>query len=70
MSGSSRTPGDIVMTPRAETVRALQSPEMKERYAKLGVVAQITLLERAPESGRGGNTHVRTVADSFPQADR
>ena len=70
MSVSSRTPRDIVMTPHAERVCALQSPEMKECYAKRGVDAQITLLKRAPESVCGGNTHVRTVADSFPQTDR
>ncbi len=41
MSVPAKMPRDIVMKLHAETVRALQSPEMKDRYAKLGVDAQI-----------------------------
>jgi tripartite-type tricarboxylate transporter receptor subunit TctC len=41
MSVPSKTPRDIVRKLHAETVKALQSPEMKERYAKLSVDAQI-----------------------------
>ena len=41
MSVPSKMPRDIVMKLHAETVRSLQSPEMKDRYAKLGVDAQI-----------------------------
>jgi tripartite-type tricarboxylate transporter receptor subunit TctC len=41
MSVPSRVPRDIVNRLHAETVRALNSPEMKERYAKLSVDAQI-----------------------------
>jgi len=41
MSVPAKMPRDIVMKLHAETVKALQSPEMKDRYAKLGVDAQI-----------------------------
>ncbi len=36
-----KTPRDIVAKLHAETVRALQSPELKERYARLGAETQI-----------------------------
>ncbi len=41
MSVPSKMPRDIVMKLHAETVTALNSPEMKERYAKMGIDAQI-----------------------------
>jgi tripartite-type tricarboxylate transporter receptor subunit TctC len=41
LSVPSKTPRDIVKKLHAETVKALQSPEMKDRYQKLGVDAQI-----------------------------
>ncbi len=41
MSVPAKVPRDIVAKLHAETVRALQSPELKERYARLGVDAQI-----------------------------
>ena len=41
LSVSSRMPRDLVAKLHAETVKALQSPEMKERYGKLGVDANI-----------------------------
>ena len=41
MSVPAKTPRDIVAKLHAETVKALQSPETRDRYAKLGVDAQI-----------------------------
>jgi len=41
LSVPSRVPRDIVARLHAETVKALNSPELKDRYAKLGVDAQI-----------------------------
>jgi tripartite-type tricarboxylate transporter receptor subunit TctC len=41
LSVPSKVPRDIVTRLHAETVKALQSPELKERYAKMGVDAQI-----------------------------
>ena len=41
LSVPSKMPRDIVMKLHTETVKALNSPEMKERYAKLGVDANI-----------------------------
>lgn len=41
LSVPSKLPRDIVMKLHAETVKALNSPEMKERYAKLGVDTNI-----------------------------
>ena len=41
LSVPSQTPRDIVKKLHAETVKALQSPQMKDRYQKLGVDAQI-----------------------------
>lgn len=41
LSVPSRVPRDIVAKLHAETVKALNSPELKERYAKLGVDAQL-----------------------------
>ena len=41
MSVPSKTPRDIVAKLHAETAKALQSPETRDRYAKLGVDAQI-----------------------------
>lgn len=38
----SKTPRDIVSRLHAETVKALQSPEVKERYARLGAELQIS----------------------------
>jgi tripartite-type tricarboxylate transporter receptor subunit TctC len=37
----SKTPRDIVVRLHAETVKALQSPEVKDRYAKLGAELQV-----------------------------
>ena len=41
MGVHSRTPRDIVMKLHAETVKALNSPEIRERWARLGQDAQI-----------------------------
>lgn len=41
LSVPSKLPRDIMMKLHAETVKALNSPEMKERYAKLGVDTNI-----------------------------
>jgi len=41
MSVPSKVPREIIAKLHAETVRALQSPEMKERYARMSVDAQI-----------------------------
>ena len=41
MSVPSKVPRDIVARLHAETVKALNSPELKDRYAKFGVDAQI-----------------------------
>jgi tripartite-type tricarboxylate transporter receptor subunit TctC len=41
LSVPAKTPREVVRKLHAETVRALQSPEMKDRYAKLSVDAQI-----------------------------
>ena len=41
LSVPSKTPRDIVKKLHAETVKALESPQMKDRYQKLGVDAQI-----------------------------
>jgi tripartite-type tricarboxylate transporter receptor subunit TctC len=41
LSVPARTPREVVRKLHAETVKALQSPEMKDRYAKLSVDAQI-----------------------------
>ena len=38
----SKTPRDVVSRLHAETVKALQSPEVKERYARLGAELQIS----------------------------
>ena len=41
LSVPSKVPRDIVTKLHAETVKALESPEMKERYARLGIDAQV-----------------------------
>jgi tripartite-type tricarboxylate transporter receptor subunit TctC len=46
MSVPSRVPRDIVGKLHAEVVKALNSPEMKDRYAKLSVDAQISTPEQ------------------------